>query len=202
MCAWAVSGWVAAGWAWFASGAQYGYFATERGVFSVAEVDHLRKIHRAGSGGWMWVAYNGGMTNDQITKTRDRVAGVVGATLALLSGFGVVAWDTTQTALVVAASASCVMFIGSLFAHLQKETSAEWPAVAMSFVAFVASGLAALNSVGVLNLSAQQIELVIGVITAVLGLGGIPIVNRSIANAQAARAAGPGGSNDPVNGQV
>lgn len=140
------------------------------------------------------------MTNAGINKIRDRVSASTAALVALLAGFGVISWDASQTALVVAAAASLVMFVGSLVAHLRRGTRTEWPAVAMSLVAFTASGLAALNSIGVLHLSAQQIELVIGLLTAVLGLGGIPLINRT-AQVPTSTAV-PGGADDPVNGSV
>lgn len=140
------------------------------------------------------------MTNDKINKIRDRVAAISGAVLALLASFGVISWDTSQTALVVAATASLVMFVGSLLGHLKGGTATEWPAVTMSLVAFVASGLAAMNAVGVLNLTTEQVELVIGVLTAGLGLGGIPLVNRSIGSNVDTSV--PGGAEDPVNGNV
>ena len=139
------------------------------------------------------------MDNTAITRIRDRVSAFTAALVALLAGFGIVSWDTSQTALVVAASASLTMFVGSLIAHLKKGTQREWPAVAMSLIAFVGSGLAALNATGALHLSGQQIELVIGLLTAALGLGGIPIVNRS---SHQATILGPGGAEDPANGAV
>lgn len=137
------------------------------------------------------------MDNSQINKVRDRVAVLAGAVLALLSGFGVISWDAAQTALVVAAVASGIMFGGSLVAHFKKNTETEWAAVAMSLVAFLGSGLAALNAVHVTSLTEQQIELVIGVVVAVFGLGGIPVVRARTYPID--KVAAPGGSGDPVN---
>lgn len=141
------------------------------------------------------------MTNASINKIRDRVSAVTAALVAMLAGFGVISWDTSQTALVVAATASLVMLVGSLCAHLRQGSPKEWPAVAMSLVAFVASGLAALNSIGVLHLTGEQIELVIGLLTALLGLGGIPIINRSAVR-EVNELTFPGGADDPANGSV
>lgn len=128
------------------------------------------------------------------------MATVAGAIIALLSGFGVITWNTTQTALVVAAVASGVMLIGSLVAHFKKNTTTEWVAVAMSLVAFVGSGLAALNAIKVLNLDESQIELVVGLLVAVLGIGGIPVVRSRTYPIEGVST--PGGAADPTNPTV
>lgn len=134
------------------------------------------------------------------------MATAVGAIIALLSGFNVIHWDTSQTALVVAASASGVMFVGSLVAHLRKNTPSEWASVGMSLIAFAGSGLAALNAINVLDLTADQVELVIGVLVAVLGLAGIPVINAKtsaeVASVTQQLTALPGGANDPAAGSV
>lgn len=110
------------------------------------------------------------MTNDRILRIRDRIAVLVNAVIVALVAFNVIDWSLDQAALVVAAVASGVLFFGSLVAHFKKGTSTEWIAVGTTLTAFVGSGLAALNAVNVLDLTRSQIETIIGVLVAALGI--------------------------------
>lgn len=110
------------------------------------------------------------MTNEQVYKIRDRVAVIANAIIVLLVAFNVIKWDAQQAALVVAAVASLVLLVGALYAHFQPGTAKEWVAVGFALTALVGSGIAALNAIGVTDLSRTQVETIIGVFVAVFGL--------------------------------
>lgn len=120
------------------------------------------------------------MTNDQINGIRDRVAIFFGALAACLGGFGIVDWDTAETALMTAWAAATVVFVGSVVAHFKRGTTTEWVAVGGSLMAFVTTTLTALNAIDVLHWDQSQVELVVGLLAAGLGIFGIQVVRSRV----------------------
>ena len=89
----------------------------------------------------------------------------------MVTVFNVVHWSAAQTALVTAEAAAGAGFVTALLAHLRPNTSKEPVALASTFTALVAATLALGCGFAWWSLTEQQTGAVVGLVTAILGLG-------------------------------
>jgi hypothetical protein len=94
------------------------------------------------------------------------------ALITVVTVFKVVDWSAAQTALVMAEAAAVAGLITALVVHLNPGTSKEPVALAATFTATVSATLALGSGFGWWCLTPQQTSAVVGVLTAVLGVGG------------------------------
>jgi hypothetical protein len=97
--------------------------------------------------------------------------GLAAAVIVLITAFQLVSWSNAQTALVSAEAAAVIGFVGALVGHLWPESSEEPVALAATFTATLAATLALCAGFGWLSWSQSQITAVMGVTTAIIGIG-------------------------------
>jgi uncharacterized membrane protein YgaE (UPF0421/DUF939 family) len=88
-----------------------------------------------------------------------------------LTVFKAVDWSAAQTALMTAETAAVIGFITAVVAHLTPGTSKEPVAIAATFTAAVSATLALGTGFGWWSLTAQQTAALVGLLTAVIGVG-------------------------------
>lgn len=103
------------------------------------------------------------------------------ALITIITVFKAVRWSAAQTALVTAEAAAVVGLLTALAAHLMPGTSEEPVAVAATFTATVSATLALGSGFGWWSLTEEQMSAVVGVVTAVLGVGGAALARRRVA---------------------
>lgn len=99
-------------------------------------------------------------------------ATVVVALITALTVFHVVDWSAAQTALVTAEAGAVGGFVTAVAAHRKVDTAKEPVAVAATFTAMVSATLALGSGFAWWSLTEQQTGAVIGLLTAVIGVGG------------------------------
>jgi hypothetical protein len=100
------------------------------------------------------------------------IGALVVAAVTLLTVFQMVEWSAAQTALVLAETAAVTGLVTALVAHLTPATSKEHVALAATFTATVSATLALGSGFSWWTLSEEETSAVVGVVTAVLGVGG------------------------------
>jgi hypothetical protein len=94
------------------------------------------------------------------------------ALLTIVTVFKAVHWSAAQTALVTAEAAAVTGFVTALVAHRMRGTKQEPVAVAATFTATVSATLALGSGFGWWSLNEQKTSALVGVVTAVLAVGG------------------------------
>ncbi len=99
------------------------------------------------------------------------LAGLATAIIALLTTFQIVHWTASQVTLVSAEAAAVIGLACAVTMHLLPSTKREPVAVAATITAAVSATLALGTGFGWWHLSAEQIGALVGVLTAVVGVG-------------------------------
>ena len=94
------------------------------------------------------------------------------ALLTIVTVFKAVDWSAAQTALVTAEAAAVTGFVTALVAHRTRGTKQEPVALAGTFTATVSATLALGSGFGWWSLNEQKTSALVGVVTAVLAVGG------------------------------
>jgi hypothetical protein len=108
------------------------------------------------------------------------LATVAVAVTTLLTVFKVVDWSAAQTALVIAEAGALAGLITAVVAHLTPAAPKEHVALAATFTATVAATLALGSGFAWWNFTEQETSAVVGVVTAVLGVGGAVLARQRV----------------------
>ena len=96
---------------------------------------------------------------------------LAGAIITLVTVFEVVHWSAGETALVTAEVAAIAGLFTAIFRHFKSGTPQEHVAVAATFTAAVSATLALGTGFGWWSMTEQETAALLGVITALLGVG-------------------------------
>ena len=105
---------------------------------------------------------------------------LVVATITLLTVFEVVAWSAAQTALVVAEATAVTGLVAAIVAHLTPATKKEPVALAATFTATISATLALGSGFAWWSMSEEETSAVVGVVTAVVAVGGAVLTRRHV----------------------